>query len=89
METLFNETSFLEEFKEAIPKGDLDTVFSNLCLKWPEMKSCMKDGLEVISECWGEGIEAQLLRGMDSFVGFFCGTENDGARVACTGFFCS
>ena len=90
MEDLFNSTDLAREFREAIPKGDLDVVFRNLCLKWPEMKTCMKDGLAVINECWGQGadLEHQLIRGMDSFVGFFCGEENDGARIACTGFFC-
>jgi len=89
METLFNQTNLVAEFQEAVPKGDLDVVFRNLCLKWPEMKKCMTEGFEVIGECWGQVAESQLMRGMDTFVGFFCGEDNDGARVACTGSDCS
>jgi len=77
---LFNETALVTEFKDSIPKGDMDNVFRNICLKWPSVESCLKPGFDIIEECWGNG--SLVNKGVESMVKFFCGKDNDGAHIA-------
>lgn len=81
VENLFNQTAIQIEFQNAIPKGELDDAFRKICLKWPEVKNCMSEALDIVEECFEKG--KLVNKGLDGMVEFFCGAKNDGALIAC------
>ena len=80
MDRNFNNTELEEDIREAIPAGKLDEVFHDMCIKWPKVKGCMKHFIDLIEDCWAKG--DKVTKVMDSMVNFFCGDNNDGARIA-------
>jgi len=80
MEKHMNETQLISDIKKSIPEGQLDTVFHDTCLKWPKIKACMNDLFVVIDECWDGG--DKVTKVVDEAIKFFCGDDDDGARIA-------
>jgi hypothetical protein len=80
VEKYMNETQLITDIKKAVPEGQLDMVFHDTCLKWPKVKACMSEVFEIIDECWDRGDKVNKI--VDEGIKFFCGDDNDGARIA-------
>ncbi|CAL8108915.1 unnamed protein product [Orchesella dallaii] len=80
MEGHLNITKIADDMRAAVPEGKMDTVFRDMCIKWPKVKGCLSEFFTIIDECWNKGDKVSKF--VDEVVRFYCGDDNNGERIA-------